>query len=77
MIGAGLRQQKRADAEPGACFSTSNGRAPQRGLTLFGHDAGNRKQNPLKPTAVVKAMLCSGPSRIRYVQKRLPPLSFA
>ena len=60
MIGAGLRQQKRADAEPGACFSTSNGRAPQRGLTLFGHDTGNRKQNPLKPTAVVKEMLCSG-----------------
>src|SRR5712671_4877802 len=109
MIGAGLRQQKRADAEPGARFSTPNGRAPQGflacagdqrrgawaprtgisrpapagngrsdarlaaaqperriistplpGLTFFGHDAGNRKRNPLKPTAVVKAMVCSG-----------------
>src|SRR5260370_20928778 len=33
---------------------------PLPGLTLFGHDAGNRKGNPLKPTAVVKAMVCSG-----------------
>jgi hypothetical protein len=30
------------------------------GLTLFGHDARNRKRNPHKPTAVEKAMVCSG-----------------
>jgi hypothetical protein len=48
MIGAELRQQKRADEEPGP------------GLTLFGHDARNRKRNPHKLTAVVKAMVCFG-----------------
>jgi hypothetical protein len=33
---------------------------PLPGLTLFGHNARNRKRNPHKPTAVEKAMVCSG-----------------